>query len=298
MSHRNQVPLLAALACVLLCSRFVAAQDVSAQCTGAFATSWGPTGNLETSSKTLLRSIENGRGTEMLAGTPVPFSTLTPFLPPGYAPETAATTQPIPGYGFLFVANLRYASSSLNSGEIRASYVMIQIQAPAWADQQGLNSPGTFHFYVLKSYTSNKAFQDVLVDAGFPMDFRGDLDFSASDTARNVSVPGAFRVSGAAFFTNTLPSGVSVVIWSQGGKGTSVVQVLNTPAVLGTGAATVLSPPGSCLSSLLKTTFPIFDCAGAPRSDAPGWSCTGPVVGLANDFPGSNNLKVWQLQGN
>ncbi|KAG2435644.1 hypothetical protein HXX76_006846 [Chlamydomonas incerta] len=292
---------MAALAAiVLLCSsRFVAAQDFIAQCNGAFATSWGLTSNLATSSKTLLSSIDNGRGTELIAATPVPFSSLTPFLPPGYAPEVAVNIQqqPIPGYGLIFIANVRYASSSLNSGEIRASYVMIQVHAPAWAGQQGLNSPGTVHFYALKSYTMNKAFQDVLVGAGFNMDFRGDLDFSASDTARNISVPGAFRVSGASFFPQTLPS-VSVVIWNQGSKGTSVLQVLNVPATLGYGASTVLSPPGSCLTSLLKTTFPIFDCTGASNSDAPGWSCTGPVVGLANDFPGTNNLKVWLLQGN
>ncbi|PNW72147.1 hypothetical protein CHLRE_16g680550v5 [Chlamydomonas reinhardtii] len=129
------------------------------------------------------------------------------------------------------------------------------------------------------------------------MDFRGDLDFSDSATVRSVSIPGVLRMSGASFFPVDRTQ-VDVLIWSQGSKGTSVLQVLNSPATLGYGASTVLSPRGSCLTALLNTTFPIFDCTGAPNPDAPGWSCTGPVAGLANDFPGANNLKLWLLQGN
>ncbi|KAG2453798.1 hypothetical protein HYH02_002006 [Chlamydomonas schloesseri] len=130
------------------------------------------------------------------------------------------------------------------------------------------------------------------------MDFRGDLDFSAYGAARNVSLPGVLRANGTAYFPTDLP-GASVMVWSKGAMGTSVLQVLNLPATLGYGAATVFSPTGSCLSNLLRTAPASLDCSAAqPNSDAPGWSCTGPVLGLANEFPGVNRLSVWLLKGN
>ena len=49
---------------------------------------------------------------------------------------------------------------------------------------------------------------------------------------------GVLRMSGASFFPVDRTQ-VDVLIWSQGSKGTSVLQVLNSPATLGYGASTV-----------------------------------------------------------
>ncbi|KAG2435759.1 hypothetical protein HXX76_006955 [Chlamydomonas incerta] len=253
----------------------------------------------EPSIQALVRSITNGPGSELIASVLVRADKLEPFLPPGYELQNVdvLSGQPLPnGFGLLAINSLRYGAGPGNDiGEATSSFLMIQVKPPAWAAKVEFYSP--FQFYMLKAYTGNKAYRNLLLDAGFPIEYRGNVEMTGSfgAPALEVSVPGMLRVAGAGAPAFTLPN-VQVVVWYQGSYGTAALFVDNEEGNFNFAGSTAYSPPGSCWADILATS--IAGCDPTPTPKAPGWTCAGPtgVTGLVNYYPKTNKLSIYLIQ--